>query len=160
MWELDHKEGWALKKWCFWTEVQEKTLESPLDSKEIKPEYSLAGLMLKQKLQHFGHLMQKGPHWKRPWCWERLKVKGEGDRGWDGWMAFNGHEVGQTPEDRERQGSLVYLSPWVFRVGLGNWTTSSVWYQNLQILRWLVILTLFSNSQAGPWGWCLSLFKN
>ena len=37
MWELDHKEGWALKKWCFWTVVLEKTLESPLDSKEIKP---------------------------------------------------------------------------------------------------------------------------
>ena len=37
MWELDHKEGWALKKWCFWTVVLEKTLESPYDSKEIKP---------------------------------------------------------------------------------------------------------------------------
>ena len=65
MWELDHKEGWALKNWCFWTVVLEKTLESPLDSKEIKPvnlkeinpEYSLEGLMLKLKLQYFGHLM-------------------------------------------------------------------------------------------------------
>ena len=37
MWELDHKEIWALKTWCFWTVVLEKTLESPLDSKEIKP---------------------------------------------------------------------------------------------------------------------------
>ena len=37
MWELDHKEGWALKNWCFWTVVLEKTLESPLDSKEIQP---------------------------------------------------------------------------------------------------------------------------
>ena len=37
MWELDHKEGWALKNWCFWIVVLEKTLESPLDSKEIKP---------------------------------------------------------------------------------------------------------------------------
>ena len=37
MWELDHKESWALKNWCFWTLVLEKTLESPLDSKEIKP---------------------------------------------------------------------------------------------------------------------------
>ena len=37
MWELDHKEGWALKNLCFWTVVMEKTLESPLDSKEIKP---------------------------------------------------------------------------------------------------------------------------
>ena len=54
--------------------------------KEISPEYSLEGLMLKLKLQYFGHLMQK-TDLKRPWCWERLKVGGEGDnRGWDGWM--------------------------------------------------------------------------
>ena len=53
--------------------------------KEISPEYSLEGLMLKLKLQYFGHLMQP---LKRPWCWERLKVEGEGDnRGWDDWMA-------------------------------------------------------------------------
>ena len=66
MWELDHKESWALKNWCFWTVVLEKTLESPLNSKEIKPvnpKYSqswilsLQGLMLKLKLQNFGHLM-------------------------------------------------------------------------------------------------------
>ena len=66
MWELDHKKGWVLKDWCFWTVVLEKTLESPLDYKEIKPvlkeinpEYSLEGLMLKLKLQYFGHLMQR-----------------------------------------------------------------------------------------------------
>ena len=65
MWELDHKEGWVPKNWCFWTVVLEKTLESPLDCKEIKqsilkeisPEYSLEGLMLKLKLEYFGHLM-------------------------------------------------------------------------------------------------------
>ena len=56
--------------------------------KEISPEYSLEGLRLKLKLQYFGHLMHKLTHWKRPWCWERLKVGTEGvDRGWDGWMA-------------------------------------------------------------------------
>ena len=63
MWELDHKEGWALKNWCFWAVVLEKILESPLNSKEIKPvnpkeKYSLEGMMLKLKLQYFGHLMQ------------------------------------------------------------------------------------------------------
>ena len=57
IWELDYKENWALKNWCFWTVMFEKTLESPLDSKEISPEYSLEGLMLKLKLQYFGHLM-------------------------------------------------------------------------------------------------------
>ena len=63
MWELDCKEGWAPKNWCFWTVVLEKTLESPLDCKEIQPVHSkvdqpwvfLEGMML--KLQYFGHLM-------------------------------------------------------------------------------------------------------
>ena len=62
---MDHKEGWVPKNWCFWIMVLEKILESPLDCKEIKPanpkginpEYSLEGLMLKLKLQYFGHLM-------------------------------------------------------------------------------------------------------
>ena len=70
MWELDCEEGWAPKKWCFWTVVLEKTLESPLDCmeiqpvhlrgnplEEISPAYLLEGLMLKLKLQYFGHLM-------------------------------------------------------------------------------------------------------
>ena len=57
MWELGYKESWALNNWCFWTMVLENTLESPLDCKEISPEYSLEGLMLKLKLQYFGHLM-------------------------------------------------------------------------------------------------------
>ena len=67
MWGLDSKESWAPKKWCFWTVVLEKTLESPWTVrrsnqfilKEISPEYSLEGLMLKLKLQYFGHLMQR-----------------------------------------------------------------------------------------------------
>ena len=76
MWELDYKESWALKNWCFWTVMLEKILESPLDCKEtfagvfrmdwlksilkeISPEYSLEGLMQKLKLQYFGHLMQR-----------------------------------------------------------------------------------------------------
>ena len=59
----------------------EKTLESPLDSilKEISPEYSLEGLMLKLKLQYFGHLMRRADSLERPWCWERLEAGGEGD---------------------------------------------------------------------------------
>ena len=95
VWELDCKESWALKNWCFWTVMLEKTLESPLNNKEINqsilkkisPEYSSEGLMLKLKFQYFGHLILELTHWKRPWCWERLKAGGEGDdRGWDGWM--------------------------------------------------------------------------
>ena len=66
MWELDYKESWALKNWSFWTVVLEKTLESnPWTArrsnqsilKEISPEYSLEGLILRLKLQYFGHLM-------------------------------------------------------------------------------------------------------
>ena len=67
MWELNYKEICALKNWCFWIVVLEKTLENPLDSKEIQPvrpkgdspEFSLEGLMLKLKLQYFGHLMRR-----------------------------------------------------------------------------------------------------
>ena len=96
MWELDYKESWVLKNWCFWTMVLEKTLESLLDCKEIKPvhsreispEYSLEGLMLKLKLQYFGHLIEELSHLKRPWCWEWFKEGVKGDnRAWNGWMA-------------------------------------------------------------------------
>ena len=96
MWELDYKESWALKNWCFWTVVWRRLLRVPWTArrlnqsilKEISPEYSLEGLMLKLKLQHFGPWCEELTHLKRPWCWERLKVGGEGDdRGWDGWMA-------------------------------------------------------------------------
>ena len=67
MWELDYKESWALKNWCFWTVVLEKILRVPGTArrsnqsilKEISPEYSLGGLILKLKLQYFGHLVQR-----------------------------------------------------------------------------------------------------
>ena len=67
MWELDCEESWVLKNWCVWTVVLEKTLESPLDCKDIQPVHpkgdqswdSLEGLILKLKLQFFGHLMQR-----------------------------------------------------------------------------------------------------
>ena len=84
MWELDYKESWALKNWCLWTVVLEKTLESPLDSRrsnqsiqeETSPECSLEGLMLKLKLRHFGHLMQRTDSLEKTlisgkdWRWE------------------------------------------------------------------------------------------
>ena len=94
MWELDHKEGWAPKNWCFWTVVLEKTLESPLDSREIKPVNSTGN----QSWIFIGRTgwssstlttwCEELTHWKRPCWWERLKAEGEGGgRGWDGWMA-------------------------------------------------------------------------
>ena len=84
VWEVDHKEDWVLKKWCFWTRVSwaaRRSNQSIL--KEINPEYSLEGLMLKLKLQYFGPPDVKSQLQKRPWCWERSKAGGEGDgRGW------------------------------------------------------------------------------
>ena len=79
-----------------WVGAQSLILEDYLAKvllclKEISPGCSLEGLMLKLKLQYFGHLT----HQKRPWCWERLRAGGEGDgRGWHGWMASPTIEMG------------------------------------------------------------------
>ena len=89
MWELDHKEGWALKNWRFRTVVMEKTLESPLDSKEIKPvnpkeinpKYSLGRLILKLKLQYFGHVIWRADSSERTLMLGKIEVK----RRW-GWL--------------------------------------------------------------------------
>ena len=75
MWELACEESWALKNWCFWTVVLEKTFESPLDCKEISPGCSLERLMLKLKLQYFGHLM-----WRTDSLENTLILGGIGDR--------------------------------------------------------------------------------
>ena len=97
MWELDYKESWVLKNWFFWAVVLEKTLESPLDCKEIQQVHPKAD----QSWVFIGRTDPKAEtpilwppdekNWlirKKPWCWERLKAGGEGDdRGWDGWMA-------------------------------------------------------------------------
>ena len=122
MWEFDRKEGWAPKNWCFWTVVLEKTLESPLDYKEIKLVYP------------------KG-HW--PWIFigrtdaeadasalwppdAKSRLRKDSDAGEDwrqkkratedemvGWHhRFSGHKLGQTPVDGEGQGGLACCSSW------------------------------------------------
>ena len=86
MWKLDHKEGWVLKSWCFWTVVWEKTLESPLGCTGIKPvnpnrnqpQYSLEGLML--KLQYFGHLLPRVNSLEKTPMLRRIEDKRR--RGW------------------------------------------------------------------------------
>ena len=68
--------------------------------KEMSPEYSLEGLMLKLKFQYFGHRMWRTDSWEKPWCWERVKA-GEGDdRGQDGWMASPTHWTWVWPSSR------------------------------------------------------------
>ena len=157
MWELDYKESWALKNWCFWTVVLEKALESPLDCKEINqsilkeisPECSLEGLML--KLQYLGHLMRRTDSLENTLMLERLKAGGEGDdRGWDGWMAIL------------TQWTWVWVSLgswwWSGRPGvlqsMGSQRAGHDWVIELNWMYTLVtllIFTYFSNSSIIPW---------
>ena len=111
MWQLNHKEGWVPKNWCFWTVVLEKTLESPLDCKEIKPVHPKGN---KWSTNCLATWCKEPTHWKRPWWWERLKAGGEGGkRGWMvGWHhRLNGHELEQALGDGDGAASMG--SQWV-----------------------------------------------
>ena len=96
MWESDCEESWVPKNWCFWTVVLEKTLESPLDFKEIQPVHpkrdqswvSLEGVMLKLNLQYFGHLMRRVDSLENTLMLGRIGGRTRrGQPGWDGWKA-------------------------------------------------------------------------
>ena len=113
--------------------------------KEINPEYSLERLMLKLKLQSFGHLIGRADSWKRPWCWERLKAEWEGDtRGWDGWMAsitdsmnMSLSKLWEMVKGRETWCAAVHrvAKSWT---QLSNWTTTNFFkpqFSRTQILR-------------------------
>ena len=96
MWELEYKESWVTKNWCFWTVVSEKTLESPLDCKEIKPVNPKANQswIFIGRTEAEAETLILWPSNAKNWLTGkdpdagRLKVGGEGNnKGWDGWMA-------------------------------------------------------------------------
>jgi len=96
MWELDYKESWTLKNWCFWMWCWRRLLRVPWTArrsnqsilKEISPEYSLEGLMLKLKLQYFGHLMQRTDSLEKTLTLG--KIEGRRRRGWRRMRWLNG----------------------------------------------------------------------
>ena len=117
MWELDHKEGWALKNWCFWTVVLEETLESPLDCKEIKPvnrkgskpwifTEALAPILWPPDARS----QLTGKDWRLK---EKEAAEDEMVREYH-WLI--GHESEQTLGDSEGQRSLAWCCPWGCRV--------------------------------------------
>ena len=124
MWELDHKESWAPKNWCFWTVVLEKTLESPLDCKEIQPVHpkgnkswifigrndaeAEAPILWPPDAKNW--LIGKDPEAGRDWRQEDKEMTEDEMVGWHHWL--NGHESEQAPEDGEGQGSLAGCSSW------------------------------------------------
>ena len=158
MWKFDYKESWAPKNWCFWTVVLEKTVEHPLDCKEtnqstlmeINHEYSLEGLMLKLKLQYFGHLMQRTNLFEKTLMLG--KIEG-GRRGWQTMRWLDGindsmdMNMSKLVMDREAW-SAVILGITRSRTQLSDWTEwaslfslscythllfSKYWYSNSHI---------------------------
>ena len=133
LWVLDHKEGWVPKSYASELRCWGRLLGVPWTArrsnqsilKEINPEYSLEGLMLKLKLQYFGHMMQRANSLENTLFLEKIegrRKRGRQDKmvGWHHWL--NGPEFEQVPRDGEGQGSLACCSPWACRVR-HDWAT-------------------------------------
>ena len=123
MWELDCEESWALKNWCFWTWCWRRLLRVPWTArrsnqtilKEISPGISLEGLMLKLKLQYFGHLMQRVDSLEktdagRDWGQEEKGITEDEMAGWH--HRLDGCESEWTPGDGDGQGGLACCDSW------------------------------------------------
>ena len=133
MWELDHKEGWALKNWRFSTVMLQKTLEIQLDSKEIKsvnPEGNKFWVFVGRTDAEApvlwppdvnSRLLRKDPDAGKDWQQEEEVATEDEMAGWHHWL--NGHEFEQTPGDCERQGSLACSSPWGSQRVRHDWVT-------------------------------------
>ena len=132
MLELDSKEGWGPKNWCFWTEGLEKTLESPLDWKKIQPvnpEYSLEGLMLKLKLQYFDHLIQRADSLEKTLMMG--KIQGRRRRGqqrmrWlDGITALMDMRANSGRQWKTGKPDVMQFMGSQSQTRLNNWTTAT-----------------------------------
>ena len=124
MWELDHKERWVLKNWCFWTVVLEKTLESPLDCKEIQavhPKGDQSWVFIGRtdveaetpKLwppHEKSWLIGKDPNAEKDWGQEEKGTTEDEMVGWHHWL--DGHGFGWTPRVGDGQGGLACYSSW------------------------------------------------
>ena len=117
------KKNWVPKSWCFSIVVpvpRTAKISNQSTLKEINPEYSLEGLILKLKLQYFGHLMQRDDSLGKTLKQEEKGMTEDEMAGW--YHRLNGHEFEQTPGDGEGQGSLAYCKEWDRTEQLNNIT--------------------------------------
>ena len=138
MWEMECKENWAPKNWCFWTVVLGRFLRVHWTArrsnqsilKEINPEYSLEGMMLKLKLQYFGHLLRRTDSLEKTLMLG--KIEGERRRGRQRMRWLDGitdlmDEFEQAPRAGDGQGSLACCSPWSHRESdMTEWLKSNI----------------------------------
>ena len=135
MWKLDCEESWALKNWCFWTVVLEKTPASPLDCKEIQPVHFFIGRTdaeIETPILWPYHakswLIGKDSDAGRNWGQEEKGTTEDEMAGWH--HRLDGHEFGCTPGVGDGQGSLAGCDSWGRRVGQ-NWVNEMNWMASL-----------------------------